>query len=252
MYVAAGAPFTATLVDPGGLTPPGVNLGARIEVPVTRAIVGNWVPAQLSGIVWSVDLDAPPLQVGSQVYGYGGYPALQAALDAGEFNIVWMDGLDPPSCEIFVPLVTTASSGSNGSGTGVPPDWPDPDPLACSPSVDDVAALERTRTIDDVSNDEGTFTSVTTPSDTEVSGLITQAVPVVLAELLPQFDPGHYPTVAHCVALYTAILIEGSYHREQLNEGAVQLWRTLYMAGISGLQTQINEDLQQVGSQRLT
>jgi hypothetical protein len=107
MRVPAGLPFTARLLGPAGLG--GVQLGARIEVPVTRAIVGYWRPATLDGGVWSVELEAPPLTSPD--------PGLVDALAAGQFLIVWMDGGAIAMVEIFVPLQTYAGIGVNGNGT---------------------------------------------------------------------------------------------------------------------------------------
>lgn len=240
MYVAAGQEFTATLVDPGGLDD--LNLGARIEVPVTRAIVGFWRAATLSGYVWTVVLEAPPAQgpVGTD-------PALDAALKAGEFNIVWLDDLDPPTFEAYVPLFTY--TGTNGTAppppNGGPTDWPFPDLTQCTPTVDDVALLERTRTFADGDEEFTTFNDQTRPTADEVTALIAQSVPVVLAQFRPTFPEALYDEVSHCVALYTAVLIEGSFFREQLSEGSVALYNSLFTQAVTGVAGQIQTALDQ-------
>ena len=234
MYVAAGQPFTATLIDPGGFEH--LLLGARIEVPVTRAIVGYWMAATLSGYVWSVTMDAPPAQSANPGYD----PVLDDALAAGEFQIVWMDNLGPPTVEIYVPLHTT------GTGTGtptVPPSWPPVDVAQCTPSVDDVAALEGTRRVDDTTAEQPTFNANTRPTDTEVQALIDQAVPVVMAQLRPTFPISYYDEVSHAIALYAAILVEGSYYREQINTGSVGLYQSLLNQSLAGIAASLELEL---------
>jgi hypothetical protein len=241
MEVVAGQPFTATLVDPGGLSD--LNLGARIEVPVTRAIVTAWTAAVLQGNTWSVTLDAPPAEPPSQVYyALGAWPVIQAELDAGEFNIVWMDDVEPPTVEIYVPLWTSTEY-VDPNALPVPEDWTAPDLTQVTPTLADVAALESTRTIDDTATELGTFTADTRPTDTQVTGLIAQATHDVLASLRPTFPASYYPIVRNAIALYTAILIEGSFYREQLNEGSAQLYRQLFTAEIAGLQSATTVDL---------
>jgi hypothetical protein len=235
--VAAGLPFTTTLPDSAGFT--GLHVGARIEVPVTRAIVGYWQPASLVGATWTVTLEAPP-SIPQSSLDLGQYPTLTAELATGEFNIVWMDDRDPPAFEIYVPLFVVPI----GQSVVVAADWPTPDLEQVTPTADDVAALERTRTVDQNGKEQESFTSDTRPTFDEVGLLISQAVPIVLAQLRPTFDPSHYPEIRHAAALYTATLIEGSYYREQLNEGSVQLYRQLFESTLAGLQVKIKVELE--------
>jgi hypothetical protein len=218
MAVVAGTSFTATLVDPGGLT---AGVGARVEAPVTRAIVSYWRAATLAGFLWSVTLDAP--------------------LTAGDYNLVWRDVSDPPGYEIFVPLFVADITGPQLTPVT---DWPVPDSSQVTPSVDDVAALERTRTIDADGADQSTFTDATRPTVDDVSGLIDQAVAEVLSRLRPSFPATYYAHVRHAAALYAAILVESSYFREQLTEGSVATYRDLFDSAIAGLQSSINIELQ--------
>jgi hypothetical protein len=83
----AGEPVVATLLTPPG---PPVGLGARIEVPITRAIASYWRPGELTGDTWTVELDP--------------------VVDGGEYLLVWRtpDG-DPPAYEAFVPLFVGAA-----------------------------------------------------------------------------------------------------------------------------------------------
>jgi hypothetical protein len=84
-----GSAVLATLVAPS--VAPAFPIGARIEVPLTRAIVSYWRPAvrdDLTGDL-SVVLDAPPA--------------------VGDYNLVWRDsGPEGPGerteFEVFVPL----------------------------------------------------------------------------------------------------------------------------------------------------
>lgn len=233
MWIRPDQPFTATLVGPAGIER--LNLGARIEVPVTRAIVCYWRPATRSGIVWSVDLDAPP----TAPRGPGNAdPLFLDALRAGAFQIVWMDDAAEPVVEIFVPLWVWTGAGDGWPGDGV--DWPPPDLDAVTPTVDDVMALLRTRTYEDGVVEQPTATDLTRPPHDEVQALIERAVPVVLSQLRPRFPDTLYGEVRHAIALYVAVLVEGSYFREQLAESQVALYRDLYLAAVAGITGQID------------
>lgn len=107
------------------------------------------------------------------------------------------------------------------------------------PTVQDVALLERTRTVNAGGGEEITFTESTRPSASEVSGLIDQALPAILAQLPEGFGEAYYDRARHLVALYTALLIEGSYFREQLDNGSAALWRELLNTGLASLRTEI-------------
>lgn len=114
---------------------------------------------------------------------------------------------------------------------------------ALRPTVQEVALLERTRTIGEGSTEETTFTTTTRPTEAEVSALIDQAVPAILAQLHEDgFGEQFYDRARHLIALYTAILIEGSYFREQLDQGAVALWRDLLTTGLASLNLLIDSD----------
>lgn len=66
---------------------PPANMGARIEVPYTRAIVSYWRPAVLDEVtnIWSVELERP--------------------VDAGDYLLVFRTGdPEPPEMEVFFPL----------------------------------------------------------------------------------------------------------------------------------------------------
>lgn len=243
MFAAPGAQFTATLIDPSGLGD--LRLGARIEVPVTRAIVGYWRPATLTGFIWSVQLEAPPAAPQRPPeLGGNSDPALTRALAAGQFNIVWMDGGPVPAVEIFVPLfVGTGWGGAWGPDT----EWPVPDPELVAPSVEDVAILLRTRTYTEGVLEHADFSDDTRPPADEVQRLIDQATPTVLAQLRPLFPESVYGQIGHLIALYTAVLIEGSFFREQVNESQVALYRDLFTAGVEGVNTTIDNEALAIG-----
>jgi hypothetical protein len=222
MSVVAGQPFTTTLVDPGGLTS---GVGARVEVPVTRAIVSMWVAGTLSGFLWSVTLDAP--------------------LDAGDYNLVWRDsGPEPPAYEIFVPLFVVSMADSDLIG-GV--DWPVIDPALVRPSIDDVALLEQSRTVAIDGTRYDTFNDQTVVTADEVSMFIITAQSLILAQLRKDVDTRHYPQIKQAIALLAAILLEGSKFRNQNEQGsgATGIWRSLLTQVMTGLQTQIATDLEQ-------
>jgi hypothetical protein len=89
VLAALGVDFIATMVAPSAM--PAYPIGARIEVPVTRAILAYWREATRVGDVLYVDFADSPLA-------------------AGEYNLVWRDsGPEGPGerteFEVFVPLV---------------------------------------------------------------------------------------------------------------------------------------------------
>lgn len=148
MQAVAGQPFVATLPAPPDIA----GLGARVEIPVTRAIVSFWRPATLTNAVWSVTLDP--------------------VVDVGDYELVWRtnDG-DPPEFETFVPLTVTAAVAGA-------PDTP-VDPSAWTPSVQDVAdvSVSLTRsTIDEGGQEVGVFDDTTEPTGTQVQEFIAAAV----------------------------------------------------------------------------
>jgi hypothetical protein len=122
---------------------------------------------------------------------------------------------------------------------------------ALRPTVQDVALLERTRTVSAGGAEEITFTDSTRPTASEVSSLIDQALPAILAQLPEGFSEAYYDRARHLVALYTAVLIEGSYFREQLDSGSAGLWRELLTAGLTSLRVEI-EAVQGTGQWSVT
>jgi hypothetical protein len=221
--VACGYPFTAALIAPADSALMGWPLGARVERPVTRAIVSAVQQAVLSGGLYTATLDAPP--------------------DPGAYNMVWLTSDDPPTYEVYVPLIATASV-QNGAVPLV--EWPPIDLTQVTPDEDSVAALERTRTVDANGNDTGLFTPDTRPTDTEAQDLIQQARDDVLAQLRRAVDPIHYPQIRHIVAIYAALLVETSYYREQTGQRAEE-YAQLFTQSLTNLQQRIDQDVQLAG-----
>ena len=105
-----------------------------------------------------------------------------------------------------------------------------------SPTVKDVAVLEHTRTVDSGGEEIGDFTSDTRPTDADVTLLIGQAVVIILDQLDVQVPPALYPAIKEAATLETAILVESSFFREQMNEGSVSMYSTIVAGMIRMLQ----------------
>jgi hypothetical protein len=226
VQAVAGQEFTAEL-DETAIP----SIGARVEVPQTREIVSFWRPATSEdGITWTVTLDAP-LTVGDYLLVWRtGYPdGTQAYAPGGPFP--------DPTYEIFVPLFTLDPSwaGAGSGGGGGSPLFPTIDRDQVTPTADDVAALERTRIVDQGGGDPGTFTDATHPTVTEVEKLISIAIDDVLVLLPDSMDPANYGSIRQAVTMYAATLVESSYFREKLDEGSVEFYRTLFESTIRAL-----------------
>jgi hypothetical protein len=118
------------------------------------------------------------------------------------------------------------------------PDGPPPvDRGKVTPTVDQVAALERTRTVDDAGNELSTFTADTRPTDVEAEALTLQAASEVLSQLPPCIPPAYYDGVRAVVALRAASLIELSYYREQQSAASAGSggWLARYRAALDAL-----------------
>lgn len=92
-------------------------------------------------------------------------------------------------------------------------------PPDITPTVAQISALERTRTVTDGGNEVGTFNSTTRPTDTEVMNLAGIAV------LMLRGQPMWLQTQA-IAALLTCLLIEESYFRDA---NGVAVFRDLLM-----------------------
>lgn len=217
MQVTANEDFTATIVDPNGNVE---YLGARIEVPITREIVSYWRPATLDGLIWTVDIEAP--------------------IEPGEYLFVWRTGdPEPPDFETFIPLFAVA-----GSTVSDVVEYPLVTAEDVRPTVEDISNLENTRTTTGGGGEQTDFTETSRPSYSQVEELIDQAVPAVLTQIRePRFDPTYYDKVKHAIALYTAMLVEGGFFREQVDGSSADLWRTLFNQTMVNLQESITRDL---------
>lgn len=107
-------------------------------------------------------------------------------------------------------------------------DFPVADRLRVRPSVKEVALLERTRTVDQSGEEQGTFTPGTRPALDEVEELIDQALELTLSDLPDYLPESIYPRVQQAVALRAAVLIELSFYREQYNQGSAKGYDTMY------------------------
>jgi hypothetical protein len=96
------------------------------------------------------------------------------------------------------------------------PDW--------APDLDEVGALLRARTKDDVGQELGTFTEATRPTDENVLELIRQACDDVLGLFTVEDVPASSQTMCRrAAALRTALSIEISYFPEQGNDNSPYL-----------------------------
>ena len=219
---------------PGGLVH---RLGARVEVPGTRAIVSHFRFADYdedSG-EWTVRLLGVPLP--------------------GLYNFVWLTNDPPPfdyrppspEFEEFIPLDVRLGV---GDGDGLFPalgfNYPEVDEDAVRPTVEEVSRLLRTRTFDSLTAEHPVFTNSTRPTDWEVEEIIEHALEVVLSSLPARFNPDFYRATSRVIALYTAMTIEASYFREQQTPaGAPVRWETEYHSARDRLQESIEGDRKQ-------
>ena len=150
MQTVVSQPFEATLPAPEALE----GLGARAEVPVTRAIVAAWQAASYDPAdgLWHVTLDAP--------------------VAAGAYLLVWRTSdAEPPAYEIFLPLTVLAAL----------PEAP-PNPDDWRPTVEQVAAVTPAYTRGGFDDDfpqagaeRGVYDDNTSPTAAEVEDLIDAA-----------------------------------------------------------------------------
>jgi len=180
MQSTLGSDLVATLVAPGVL--PAFPVGARIEVPETRAILAYWRPAvydETTG-VWTVAFADSPLLV-------------------GEYNLVWRDsGPEPPEFEVFIPLAVVAA---NGGGAVPLPGGP----YTWAPTVEEIAEVTPAYTAGGFDDDRPsagagqettdgtpTYTADTTPTLAHVEGLITAACDEVQGRVGVAIPPSQY------------------------------------------------------------
>jgi hypothetical protein len=113
------------------------------------------------------------------------------------------------------------------------------------PTAQMVADLVRTRLVsegggqvppDDLDfNPPDSFTANTYPTLVQAERIIDQATTYIVAQVPGSIAEDYLPSAKHLSALYAAILIEGSYFREQLTDDQVELYRNMLVGGIKGL-----------------
>jgi len=109
------------------------------------------------------------------------------------------------------------------------------------PTTQMVADLVRTRIVHEGGDMDptrvDTFDSNTYPTLAQAERLIEQAANAIYIQLPGSIADAWAPAGQHLAALYAAILIEGSYFREQVTDDQVALYRDLLTSGIRGLGT---------------
>lgn len=87
------------------------------------------------------------------------------------------------------------------------------------PSVDDVGAILRTRTKDNVGNETGTFTANTRPTDQQVLTLIGQAYDDVVGVIDDDIPATAFRDARSAIALRAAMMVELSFWPDQVPLG---------------------------------
>lgn len=103
------------------------------------------------------------------------------------------------------------------------------------PSVEDIAVLLRTRTINDGDVEQDTFTEDTRPTASEVEIAIDGAVDEVLSQIPDTVFPKFYPQIKRVIRLATAIEIEASFFREQTAQGPIGVFQRQFDQAMSRL-----------------
>jgi hypothetical protein len=224
IYALPGEPFEVVFSDaPTGLVG---TLGVRVIDNATGATV---IARTTAGIT-------------EPIAGTGLYIAhLTAPEEGGQYSIISDQGgaLEPSKVaveELVVSFVAGAGSPEEPEAPGpgidftniIDNDFPVVDRLRVAPSVEEVALLERTRTVDQSGEEQGTFTTATRPTLAEVNKLIAQALELTLSDLPDYLPESIYPRIQQAVALRAAVLVEISFYREQYNQGSARAYDTMY------------------------
>jgi hypothetical protein len=187
MQATLGADVVATLVAPGVL--PAAEMGARIEVPYTRAIVAYWRPAAYDPVtgLWTVVLESP--------------------VAAGDYQLVWRTSdPEPPELEVMIPLTVSSSTAAPVDPvTGLPP-W--------APSLEEIAEVTPAYTrggFDDDSEEagaeHGTFDESTSPTAPHVEGLIKAACEEVAGRVGVPIQPARYGLAKAAAKWHVAAMV---------------------------------------------
>lgn len=115
--------------------------------------------------------------------------------------------------------------------------------ITWTPTVADVGALLRARTVDGTLNvEQGTFTADTRPTDVQVGALISLAASTVSTRVGAVIADEHLAGAAkHLATLYAAMLVETSYFPEQVggDESVFAALKSLYDDAMLALVTAI-------------
>ena len=183
-----------------------------------------------------------PTTVGITEPRSGTYRALLTVPDPGTLMVRWSYAGTAAEEDLLVTALPVVPSESASTI----------DPELVRPTVTEVSILERTRTVgmtagglggDTTPSDITVFGTDTRPTATEVEAIIDQAVSAIIGQMPAEVPVVYYGQIRHFVALYSAILIEGSFFRESLDEGSVELYRDLLSTGIPQLRTSIDEEV---------
>lgn len=110
-----------------------------------------------------------------------------------------------------------------------------------TPTVVDVGAILRARTVDTNGSEIGTFTLETRPTEVQVSSLVGQAVGDVVSGVGMDIPEQHWSDARAVAALGTAMLVELSYFPEQVTTGRspYEQLKELYEARLSRLRVTV-------------
>lgn len=114
------------------------------------------------------------------------------------------------------------------------------------PSVDEVAAMLRARTVDRYGNEEGTFTATTRPTASEATQIIDSAYDLVNLRVgrIPDADDELIAQAKSVVLLLAARLIETVYYPEQAaqSQSAATLYGDMYEEAVRALEAAIRDN----------
>jgi hypothetical protein len=125
----------------------------------------------------------------------------QATLPNGWYQIIFHD----PAASTAVPTVPIQNIPS--------------ETMPYLPTLADIGALMRARTVTVMGDEVGTFNEDTRPTGEEVNRLIVQAADDVMAGFDVDIPPGAYRYAKQAIIYRTAMLVELGYWPEQINTG---------------------------------
>lgn len=128
----------------------------------------------------------------------------------------------------------------DGAGNGQPSlaihNIPD-SALPYIPTLDDVGALLRARTVNSVGVEVGTFTDTTRPTADQALAIVKQAARDLVLKVGPTIPEQYMEDAKQLVALRAAMLIELSYYPEQIRsrDSQYERYKELYDQGLPSL-----------------